>query len=322
MSVKRINTSDDSHIIWGPTDDTIEPETENIDIHSKADIKRLNADAMSSYAEREAQQVVGTSQVAAAAKEARRQGSTPPEHAGVITAELVGDVGDEITETVRLDLVAKAAKALHHRIAEERAEMEAEWKQEAREKRADELLADAWEVAGKRKAVPEIFGPLTEFLDRRVSEDALYSHLWLTERIDSQHADRAQQAVIEHLDELHEIIERHSSEAIDQAQRAIDMLASEGLRPNVELAEIIDSGSVETLDAIREWRHARKAWGEAHSARLWVAVASEIGFDPKSPEKLIQDERRRTGSFALNDQTFPRADLEARISEEAPKLPA
>lgn len=315
MSVTRINkTSEDSHVIWIPTDCEIEVETD--------DIATGNAAVMSEYGDAEMTRVVGTTQVAAAAKEARRQASTPPEHAGDVTAELVGVVGDEISETVRLDLVAKAAKALHHRIAEERAELEAQGKQEAREKRADELLTDAWEVAGKRKAVPEIFGPLTTWLDNRASDDALYSHLWLNERIDSQHADRAQQTVVEHLDELHEIIARHTSEAVDQAQRAVDVLASERLTPNVELAEILDSGSGEALDAIRQWRRARAAWEEAHSARLWVAVASQLGFDPKDPEKLVQDKRRRGGEFALDDQTFPRADLEARVWEETPKLPA
>lgn len=315
MSVTRINnTSEDSHVIWIPTDGEIEVETD--------DVATGNAAVMSEYGDAEMTRVVGTSQVAAAAKEARRQASTPPEHAGDVTAELVGVVGDEIAETVRLDLVAKAARALHHRISEERAELEAQGRQEAREKRADELLADAWEVAGKRKAVPEIFGPLTTWLDNRASDDALYSHLWLTERVDSQHADRAQQAVVEHLDELHEIVARHTSEAVDQAQRAVDVLASEGLTPNVELVEILDSGSGEALDAIRQWRRARAAWEEAHSARLWVAVAAQLGFDPKVPEKLIQDKRRRVGEFALDDQTFPRADLEARVWEEAPKLPA
>lgn len=315
MSVKRINnTSDDSHINW------INPTTEFIE--DTDDVATGNAAVMSEYGDAELTQVVGNSQIRAAAREADRKRQTPPEHAGAITAELVGDVGSEITENVRLDLVAKAAKALRHRVAVEADELEAQWRREAQEKRADELLVDAWDIASKRKAVPPIFGPLTEFLDKRVSENALTSRVWLAERIDNQHADRAQQAVVEHLDELHEIIERHSSEAIDQAQRAVDMLADEGLRPDVDLAEILDSGSGEALDAIREWRHARKAWGEAHSARLWVAVASEIGFDPKAPEKLIQDKRRREGKFALDDQTFPRADLEARVWEEAPKLPA
>ena len=315
MSVTRINnTSEDSHVIWIPTDGEIEVETD--------DVATGNAAVMGDYAVAEMTRVVGTSQVVAAAKEADRKRQTPPEHAEAITAELVGDVGDEIAEAVRLDLVAKAAKAIHHRVAEESTEMEAEWRREAQEKRADELLTDAWDIASKRKAVPPILLPLTGFLDNRVSENALTSRVWLTERIDNQHADRAQQAVVEHLDELHEIIERHSSEAIDQAQRAVDVLASEGLRPNVDLAEILDSGSGEALDAIRQWRHARKAWGEAHSARLWVAVAAEIGFDPKVPEKLARDERRRVGEFAPSDQTFPRAELEACVWKEAPKLPA
>jgi len=284
-----------------------------VDHYDAESVERHNADSLATYARREAAQIVGNSQVVQAhvdAEDEQRRAATTD--SAVVPAELVGEIGQEISSVVRLDDVARQAKALAHRVHEEAVELERLRQIEARNARRDELLADAWEASSKKRPVPEILAPMTAWIDGLASDHSLHEGLKIPERIQEQHAERNKTAVVGKLDELNSIVERHSTDALALAGSAAEILTNEGLTPDVGLDEILDSGSENAIQALRDWRRTVTVWGEIQSARAWLAVSGEFGFNPIQPEQLTRDERRRTGAYAKTGQTFPRAELELR----------
>ncbi|KXX62133.1 hypothetical protein [Rhodococcus sp. LB1] len=227
------------------------------------------------YAERERQR----------AQERERR--TAAAGGGEVATALRGEIGEAVTNTIRLDRIAESARKLEHRVTEERREAEAAMRLAARAEHLDTVLADGWTAAESKAKVPAILTPHIEFVDdvqHVISPSALADTV--TKRIREQHAGKARQRVRDVLAEVDTIVMSAAQDVLEKAGNAADTLTAAGLTPDASAESVIENGGSEVLTAWKAWKRAVEAWSDIQSARRWVAVAVQAGFDPRKPERL------------------------------------
>ncbi|RZK75247.1 MAG: hypothetical protein EOP28_00490 [Rhodococcus sp. (in: high G+C Gram-positive bacteria)] len=228
------------------------------------------------YAERERQR----------AQERERR--TAAAGGGEVATALRGEVGEAVLDVLRLDRIAESARKLEHRVTEERREAEAAMQLAARAEHLDGVLAEGWEAAAGKKAVPPILAPHIEFVD--TAQQHVITPYALADsavtRIREQHARKARQRVRDVLAEVDGVILSAAQDVLEKAGSAADTLTAAGLTPDASAESVIENGGSDVLTAWKAWRAAASQWSDIQSARRWVAVAVQAGFDPRKPEHL------------------------------------
>ncbi|MBM4510614.1 hypothetical protein GS425_05440 [Rhodococcus hoagii] len=145
-----------------------------------------------------------------------------------IATELRGGVGKAVSEVLRLDRVAEAARKVEHRITEEQREMTARTIRD----RDAELLEAAWSAAASKTKVPSIVAPAWEHATRDVPAEHELGSDWtaerLLERLRQRHAAENRARVVECLADVDRVLVETAENILTAAGSAADTLTTAG----------------------------------------------------------------------------------------------
>lgn len=217
-----------------------------------------------------------------------------------VTTELRGEIGQAVADVLDLDRITATARKVQHRIDEEEREMLAR----SVEDRDAELLDAAWSAAESKTKVPPIVAPAWEWTTRDVplapgqhANGVAWTAGSLREQLRKRQAVAMGARVAEVLSEVDRVLVETAENILAAAGSAADTLTGAGLPVDATAEQIVEHGGSEVGAAWRGWRDAVTAWGDLQSARRWVAVAAERGFD-------------ENGGLVYGEGV---ADLEARV---------
>ncbi|MCG7631126.1 hypothetical protein MHN80_02255 [Gordonia McavH-238-E] len=223
----------------------------------------------------------------------------PQQHPPAPGLDDAGDLGQTITDLIRLSKLADAGSRTRARIREEAATV-AEQQRDAHQRHQRALIAEAWEAAAKRQRVPDVVERAMRFYEHeRITASVDYARDEMLAAVDARHAELARAAVADVADEIDAEVLDAANGALRDALQAHERLRLAGVSVDVTLDEAVDAGDAGVIDALRLWRESCTRWGHVQNVRQWVAAVLDRGFVVKRGQVSVTPPPRiPSGAFA------------------------
>lgn len=248
--------------------------------------------------EREAQQIVGTTDAAehrrqvaeSESKRDRRQRERKRDReSGIgVSPTLENPLGQRLIDGPLAGIKRNAAVArkVVHRLDQERDELLGR----AAGQRDGELLVAAWDAAEAKAKVPSIMVAAQEF-DRSAipTSHPIARHGQFEVRMRGHWANENREVVLAAWKDIESILEEETAAILDESLCAFRTLV-DATEETGNADAVIADGRPEVLTAFREWPNLVERWRVVQCVRQYLALVEHNGFDERHPERLIRTE--------------------------------